>query len=377
LRFAACGLFGGLAYLTRPEGGMVPAAVGLVVLATPLIPAWRPPWRRFVASGVALVLLSVAVGSVYVYATGKITNKLSVQMVIDWVWHASQQLLHRLMEWLSSGGEANVGGRALFAITFRPADRPPEQLAHSVRALATEIANGFHYAGVVPALIGLHACFGRLRRLPGSWALALYCTMHAVTLLAVAMTLSYVSDRHVMVLVLCGSYLVAAGLFELPRRLLADRGAASGPPTLRRSPAFWSLLLLAGLVGFSLPKTLQPLHANRAGNHAAGLWLAERLHVGDVVDDDHCWSHYYAGQVFEEGKDSPLPPGVQPTCYYVRTRSRDPEINQHRLEGEKELRDKQARLVWQWPETVTAANARVVIYALPRDPQRYPWRVAQ
>jgi hypothetical protein len=371
VRFAACGFFGGLAYLTRPEGAMVPAAVGLILLAMAVVPAWRLPWRRHVTSAAALLITTVAVGSVYVYATGKITNKLSVEMVIAWVLQVSQQLLYRLLELLGSGGDGS--GPALFALTFRKADRPPEQLALSVRALALEIGNGFHYAGIVPALIGLYASFSRLRRLPGPWALAIYCAMHATALLAVAMTLSYVSDRHVMVLVLCGSYLVAAGLCEIPRRVLAYFGGQPGS-SLLRSPAFWSILLLVGLIGFCLPKTLQPLHANRAGNHLAGLWLAERLQFGDIVDDDHCWSHYYAGQVFEEGKDPLLPRGAQPTCYCVRTRSRDPEINQKRLEGEETLRQKDARLVWHWPANVTVENARVVIYALPRDPKQFPWR---
>ena len=124
-----------------------------------------------------------------------------------------------------------------------------------------------------------------------------------------------------------------------------------------------------------VPKTGQRLHGNRAGNHRAGLWLAPRLAVGDLVIDDHAYSHYYAKQVFEEGKTPVLPRGYQPTCYVVVTRAKDVEMDQSRKGKENEVRQ-QGRLVYQWPENQSPEEARVVIYAQPRDWNKNPWSVA-
>jgi hypothetical protein len=204
--------------------------------------------------------------------------------------------------------------------------------------------------------------------------------MHAAVLLALSMVVYYVSDRHVMVLVLCGSYLAVAGLIELPRRVLAfwrqPTATTDSPELLWHRPAFWTALLLAGVFGFCLPKTLERLHGNRAGNHAAGLWLAERVREGDLVLDDHCWSHFYAGQLFEEGKVPVLALDVQPVCYVVMTRSRDSDIDAQRKQEEQKIHAAGGSVVYHWPERAELARARVVVYRRPRDFASHPWTKA-
>src|SRR5262249_41376944 len=49
--FALAGLAGGLAFLTRPEGGVIPAVTLLVLLALPRSARRPPPWRRVVPCG--------------------------------------------------------------------------------------------------------------------------------------------------------------------------------------------------------------------------------------------------------------------------------------------------------------------------------------
>jgi hypothetical protein len=362
-RFVLCGLLCGLTYLTRPEGAMILLVVLVVLGAAPFVSTWRLSARRCIASAAALTVTSLLVCSLYVYATGRITNKLSALQVIDVLRHPFGE---------RAGGDVDEpvawsGGGPLFAVTFAPADRSVHQLARSTRALSSELCTGFHYAGIVFAAVGLAWSFGRLRNLPGFWVLAVYSSIHTATLLALAMTVSYVSDRHVMVLVLCGSYLVIAGLCELPRRVVGWTG--TGGRSLLVQPAFWSLLLLAGLIGISVPKVLQPLHANRGANRAAGYWLAERLRPGDVVDDDHCWSHYYAGMVFKENIPEVVAPNHERVCYVVITRSRDTEINQSRKDREEKARARGGHVVHFWPEAGDVDAARVVIWAVPREPR--------
>jgi transglutaminase-like putative cysteine protease len=110
------------------------------------------------------------------------------------------------------------------------------------------------------------------------------------------------------------------------------------------------------------------------GNYQAGLWLASKLTKGDLVEDDHAYSHFYAGQVFEEGKKPVLPKRFQPTCYVVVTRSKDADIDLNRKGTENEIKQK-GKLVYHWPETRPLEEARVVIYAQPRDWEKNPWTV--
>jgi len=134
-----------------------------------------------------------------------------------------------------------------------------------------------------------------------------------------------------------------------------------GPLFTRRATAF-SLAGLLLAIATCLPKTLQPLHGNRAGHHAAGLWLAKKVHAGDEVQDDHCWAHYFAGQVFIETK--PVLHSDHDQRYTVISRSRDPE-NHARLNDEQKVAA-HARMVYHWPEDRPLENAKVVIYAAPR-----------
>ena len=56
LTFALVGLFGALAFWVRPEGALIVAAAGIVLVAVQLIRSRRVAWRRFLACGAALVL---------------------------------------------------------------------------------------------------------------------------------------------------------------------------------------------------------------------------------------------------------------------------------------------------------------------------------
>jgi hypothetical protein len=353
---------------------MVAMAAGGVLAGMQYIPSRRMPWPRFFACGLALLLAFMATGWIYIDATGGISQKDVVRQVIS--------AICQLMGWKDVTLRTGIAGGPLFATYFQPSPQPTVCLGRSVAALAYELANGFHYVGVVPVLLGAALSLSRIRKLPGFWLLGLYCTIHAIAVLALALKLaltlkqSYVSDRHVMVLVMCGSYLAVAGLMELPRRVMAylpGKGEAAARSVLL-SPTLWSAVLFGTLIGICLPKALQPLHANRAGNRAAGEWLATQLRPGDIVDDDHCWSHFYAGQVFLEGKVVALPAEARPLSYVVRTRSRDPEIDESRRQDEAKLREAKEIVYW-WPPNADVEKARVIVYVGPRDPVTHPWPV--
>src|SRR5439155_750101 len=100
-----------------------------------------------------------------------------------------------------------------------------------------------------------------------------------------------------------------AGRLRVPARLGERLPAAANP--------VWAALLLAGFAVAALPKTLEPLHANRSGFRDAGLWIAGHSRPWDEVLDPYSWSHYYSGKVFLEDESPAPPPGQRKVRYVV------------------------------------------------------------
>jgi hypothetical protein len=129
--------------------------------------------------------------------------------------------------------------------------------------------------------------------------------------------MGYLSDRHLLLVILCGSYWTVAGVVVLGERLAI--GMARLRPDLAGTRYLdrrcWSLGLLLLLTLCPLPRTLERLHAERAGFRTIGHWLAEHTLPGDFIEDPYCWASYYAGRVFLEGCGEL--PAEKPSCYYV------------------------------------------------------------
>jgi hypothetical protein len=370
-RCALCGVFAGLAYLTRPEGAVILPAFACVLIGMQFRPEWRCSWPRFLACGGTALLTAMLIGSIYIGATGRITNKLSAIEIINNL----REIVGGLFLSRESQGAAN-GSMYLFGVSFPVTANRGIRLLRSAWALIAEVTQGFHYIAGISAVLGFCGSFGTLRRQPTFWVLMVFSLLHSLLLIALAMSVSYVSDRHVMILVLGGCFFVIVGLRELPRRVLVwlkideNVGANMGVgKTWYRTSVVWFGVLLAALFVICLPKSMQRLHGNRVSNHAAGLWLAENLKEGDLIIDDHSWSHFFAGAVFREGTEPALSRDQRPNCYVVITRSRDPQIDEKRQAG---VLEKDAEIVWPGP--TERENARVVVRLQRRDFEKNPWR---
>jgi hypothetical protein len=360
--FVLAGGFAGLAYLTRPEGALAALAAGCALCLAQACRTTRRPWRVWSAAVAGLTVSAALVGSLLAVPIRGLSPKPSVDAVSDNVGD------------LFGLAPASAPAVALFAVAYQPGDGTPRRMLLSGDAVGRELLRGMHYAGL--ALVLVPVLSKRRRELfvhPGVWVTTSYSLLHAAALVALAMSVNYVSDRHVMPLVMLLSYLAALGVYQIAGWVCAAWRKTAPEPATGMKVGVAALVVLIAVS--CLPRTLRRLHDNRAGHHAAGLWLAPRLLAGDMVDDDHAWSHYYAGQVFLEGKDLPAPPDYRPLCYVVMTRSRDPEVAGQRLGKERKLK-RRGRLVYHWPLDRAIEEARVVVYAVPRDPRRHPWSVA-
>jgi hypothetical protein len=319
--FALCGFFGGLAYLTRPEGALVVGVTGLVLAALQLFRRWRCRWWRFAACAASLAVVAVVAGSPIYLATGKLTIKTTAGNLgreTFGVEGMGGEPVGAAQDRRAPSVRVLGGGQPVFAALFAVWKGDPHSgpkhlgpVTWGLWAVGFEIHKGFHYAGWVSALLGLWWFRARLRDVPGTWVLLLLALAVVLLLWRVASRLGYVSDRHTLLVLLAGTYWSAAAVAavgERLARLLHGRAPSVfvrlGPKPLARLAM---LLLLAGLVASALPKSLEPLHTSRGGFRAAGLWLAEHARAADVVLDPYCWSNYYAGRIFQDGQPSAGP----------------------------------------------------------------------
>jgi hypothetical protein len=154
------------------------------------------------------------------------------------------------------------------------------------------VVRGFAYFALLPAVLGLYWFRGQWRSRPELCILVILCLLQALILCRVGLVVGYVSERHVLIIVLCGLYLAVWATLELPKKWLqlSQKWADA---------QLWPVSLLAIFMLACLPVCLQPLHANQIGHREAGLWLAQHAQPGDVIVDPFDWSSLYAGSVFQ------------------------------------------------------------------------------
>jgi hypothetical protein len=308
--FALAGACSGLAYLTRPEGAIIGAATGLVLLVQQIWASTRRPWKPVLVGGVALAASALLFALPFMKLIGGITSKPSANYIID---NKSADDLGA--PWVQPGERSEAPQAAtaqLFAYWWARSDvvasgdpnGPRARRWWGARILLISVVSGLVYVGVLPALIGLWTYRDRLRLVPGTWVLVVLGTVLIGVLYLIAVYLAYMSDRHALLLILMLCYFAVAGLAVMGRWFAV---------ILKRPQLAWTYaaVLLGLLCAGTAVKTLQPLHPERAGFREAGKWLAEHARPEDRLVDPYAWTTYYAGRVFE------APAGQSSTVCYV------------------------------------------------------------
>jgi len=365
-RFLLCGVFCGMAYLTRPEGALVVLAMLLVLGVRQLVPFWRLQWSTAFRGGLVMTLASLAVGSAYFGFTHCFTNKPS--------WTQMSSMPDSSIDRFASAGSGEretmnrtadgqgVLFASLFAANLPREGQPLERFGQGLLVYASEGFQLFHYTGFVTLILGLFTRLRRLLRCPEFLLPCAFFLLHTGLIMRLAMKAGYISDRHLLTVAIWGAYFAAAGLCDVPERLMAW----FAPLLQKRTPLVTRLALLAFLAT-CLPRSLQPLHGGQAGNRLVGLWLAGQIKPGDVIHDDHNWSQFYSGALFKEAKSAP-PTTSQHTSYHVITRSKDVKVMEEQRREEEKLRAAHGEIVFHWPEKAAIDQSRIVLYAVPSGP---------
>jgi hypothetical protein len=378
--FALTGLAGGLAYLTRPEGALILGATGLVLLALQLSRTWRRSWKSVLINGAALSLAALVVMGPYVLAIGGLTVKNTPLIMLDkqrkdadWEGRTRPQTPHKQGSLRSNPPAA---GSTLLAIWWMPTLKdieeairtgnwnPPPRYLWALKAMGLEMSKAFFYVAWLPALLGLWWFRDRFRRVPGAWVMLLVCMILTGVLYRMAEKMGYLSDRHLLLVVLFGCYWAVAAVGVLGAKLAS--GLVQLRPTLAGSRwadrRILSLGLLLLLTIAPLFRTLERLHAERAGFRVVGQWLAEHTWPGDFIEDPYCWTNYYAGRVFLEGREDL--PTHQPPCYYVvleQTKNKHPHLVSRQV-AEEHVSKNESKLIHLQHVRRGKQKAEILVY---------------
>jgi hypothetical protein len=342
-RFVPSGLFIGLAYLTRPEGALVGVAVLVVLLGIQCWPALRWPWQRLSRSVAGLVASAAVVALPYMTTIGGLTVKPATRFIFKQDYYSlppAAPTRGKLEETRAPSICQGAGPLAVILgvwwIDEGEAGAPPWWWA--VQVVAVESIHAFHYLAWLPALLGLWWFRDRLRDTPGMWVLLLLSLMLASILGRLVARLGYMSERHTLAMVLCGTFWAAAVLVRMADALPGWLERVMRRPIPIRFHGALGLTWLLLLTGWCLPATLKPLHANRTGFRAAGEWLAANTQPADEIVDPFCWSHFYAGRVLQESMQ-PRPASGPPTRYVVVTNSKNAHNRLNSLAAARALAD--------------------------------------
>jgi hypothetical protein len=274
--FVLSGLTGGIAYLTRPEGALILLTAMLVLCGLLLAGKWQGGWRSALICSTGLAVACLALVGPYWCTIGGLSPKPSV---------------HRILEADDDNSTYQPIGPTgkLFAARLTPGVNGVAEGQMGVwmglKATVEEVGKGFHYVLWIPALLGGFWLRRRYATEPGLVLLGLLLVGHLLVLWRLAATVGYVSERHTLLIVVCGLVFAAAALRAAADYWLRSRSA---------NVLFSATVVL--LTGIALVKTCHPMHAHRLGHKEAGFWLAAKLQADDQIVDPYGWVTFYSGR---------------------------------------------------------------------------------
>jgi hypothetical protein len=266
-----------LAYFTRPEGLLLPAALVATLLVMPVLRSTRLNWPRWWAAVGLMVIGPALVLGPYVALEGGLATKPAVARLLG----------------KAPPSPAGAVERA------RPLD--PDETAASIYFYAAKSAyEAVRDAVSLPlfplALLGLALAwpYGEKARgwlffwITGAAAMLALIRLHA--------TGGYCTPRHAMLVALPLIAAAGSACDRLARSLaIPGRLLGQGAATFRPGPAVWAGLL-ALYAAWSAPTLFRPLNAAYAGYREAAAWMAAHTAPDARVLDLTGWSLYYGGR---------------------------------------------------------------------------------
>lgn len=286
-----CGTIAGLGFWTRPEVAIAPIALmawGLWRFSQnrrrgEIRPEMSPPRWRVMADFRRLGSIGLAFFAVVgVYATvkGELSEKLALRRsaAIASKHDAARPAAHAVPPEIRRPG-----------MDFSPKEEARPHRWGVARAAMGLVRGWFAGLGWTFALLAIWGMI-RVPARATSRLVQIYAVIFGAIVIRHAMTLGYLSDRHLLSLVLLSLPWAAAGLRKIGQRL-TEAGSVSIQS--RRLAGFATVLVV--LLSASILEA-RPSHPTRTGHLDAGLWLAAHARPEEAVLDTRGWANFVAGR---------------------------------------------------------------------------------
>jgi 4-amino-4-deoxy-L-arabinose transferase-like glycosyltransferase len=288
--------FGALAYLTRPEGMLLPAALMAALLVLPLLRATRINWPRWWAALAFLLGGLVLLVGPYIAIKGGLGTKPGIARVLGLAPRSQALALER--------------------------ERPlqPDQTDIDTYQIATNRMLKVFRAAVTPplfpiAVLGVVLAGWGANRPRAALFLAIVLLASAVALVRLHATGGYCTVRHGLVPGVILTIGAAFGITWLMNKVsIPGRWLGLAHERLRPGPAVWTVLVTV-LVVLPHLRSLGPLNPGPFDvYHTTGRWLAEHTRAGEGVLDLTDWSLFFSerpGYIFANVYDAPNDPNTR------------------------------------------------------------------
>lgn len=267
--------FSALAYLSRPEGLLLPAALVGALALMPLLRSTRLNWPRWWAAVGFLVIGPGLLIGPYVAMKGGLGTKPAIQRLLGTAPKSPADAVERQRP-------------------LDPGQSTAKTYALAARAMLGAVRESATTPVLILAVVGLALAWPPGERSRAWLFLAVIAGAAALALIRLHATGGYCSPRHAMVLALL---LFPAAAYALDRLIgsivIPGRWVGLEEGRYSAGPAVWALVL-AGLMVRYAPSTFAPINAEFQGYREAGRWLhAEQAAPGSPVVDVTGWALYY------------------------------------------------------------------------------------
>jgi hypothetical protein len=283
-----CGVVAGGGYWTRPETAIAPIAFmvwGLWKIGTnwfgesgsrkvvPFTPGRTADFRRLGTIGLGFFVL---VGT-YATVKGELSEKLALRRSV------AIASIHDAHHASSNAVPVEIGRAGRNFAPKEEAASAPWGFSKAAAGVARGWFAGLGWTFAILAIWGMV----RVRARSSKRLIQLYALLFSAIAIRHAMTLGYLSDRHLLSLGLLSLPWAAAGLRKIGGRIAE----------LTATPRRWaSVATVLAVLGSATILQARPAHPTRTGHLDAGRWLIEHAAPGEAVLDTRGWANFIAGR---------------------------------------------------------------------------------